>query len=84
MPYDHKYGRVTLENQRNIADDEPVFVLTAHDALSVYLLRSYHKMCEEAGSPENHLRSIESDIDLFTEWQSSHTVRTPTSTGFEG
>ena len=51
MPIDRKYGRVTLENQRRIADDEPVFVFRAQDQLLPGLLLSYRDQCTSPGHP---------------------------------
>ena len=52
MPYDLKYGQVTLENQRNIADDEPVIVFRAQDRLLPKLLKVYRYFCELAANSD--------------------------------
>jgi hypothetical protein len=82
MPIDQKYGRVTLERQRNIADDEPVIVFRAQDQLLPGLLRLYRALCESAGSPENHLRAIDHTARVVKEWQADHPTKIPSSTGY--
>lgn len=82
MPIDRKYGRVILENQRNVGDDEPVIVFRAQDRLLPKLLKVYRYMCELAGSPENHLAAIDDTAGVIKAWQAEHTTKTPTSTGY--
>lgn len=83
MPFDNKYGRVTLENQRNIADDEPVIVFRAQDRLLPKLLKVYRYFCELAGSPENHLAAIDDTAATIKAWQAEHQTKVPTSTGYD-
>jgi hypothetical protein len=83
MPIDTKYGRVTLERQRNIADDEPVVVFRAQDELLPDLLDTYRQMCKTAGSPRNHLDGITLAQRRVLEWQQVHGFKTPDSVGFD-
>ena len=83
MPIDLKYGRVTLERQRNIGDDEPVVIFRAQDRLLPRLLEVYRYICELAGSPENHLASIDAAAMRVKEWQADHQTKIPTSTGHD-
>lgn len=83
MPIDKKYGRVTLENQRNIGDDEPVIVFRAQDRLLPKLLKVYRYFCELAGSPDNHLAAIDDTAEIIKQWQSNNTTKVPTSTGYD-
>jgi len=83
MPYDRKYGRVTLENQRNIGDDEPVIVFRAQDRLLPKLLKVYRYFCELAGSPANHLAAVDDAAAVIKAWQAEHPTKTPTSTGYQ-
>lgn len=82
MPIDNKYGRVILENQRNVGDDEPVIVFRAKDKITLKLLKVYRYMCELAGSPPNHLAAIDDTARIVKEWQAEHGTKTPTSEGF--
>ena len=82
MPIDQKYGRVTLENQRNIGDDEPVIVFRAQDRLLPILLDVYRELCEAVGSPANHIAAIKHTRGVIQEWQFEHPPKTPTSTGY--
>lgn len=81
MPIDLKYGRVTLENQRNIGDDEPVIVFRAQDAVLPLVLAFYYEQCTKLGSPIHHLDQIARNMDVVTEWQREHAVKVPTSDG---
>lgn len=81
MPIDLKYGRVTLENQRNVGDDEPVFVFRAQDALLPAVLAFYLKACRNNGSPTRHTTAVEHALDRVITWQEIHPTKIPTSNG---
>lgn len=83
MPIDRKYGRVILENQRGIQDDEPVIVFAAHDRLLLKILKVYRYFCELAGSPGNHLEAIDDTAAVVKQWQATHPTKVPTSTGYQ-
>lgn len=83
MPQDTKYGRVVLENPRNIGQDEPLFILRAQDRFALKLLKVYRYFCELGGSPQNHLDTLDETALRFHEWQAEHPVKTPDSVGFE-
>lgn len=78
MGIDRKYGRVTLEHGA-IADDEPVVVFRAQDALLSDLLTVYVEMCRNAGSPQRHLDGIAVARDDVVEWQGTHRTQIPRS-----
>lgn len=78
MAVDLKYGRVTLERS-TIAEDEPVVVFRAQDALLPRLLQAYHALCTEAGSPAHHLAAVERSGRAVADWQADHASRVPTS-----
>jgi hypothetical protein len=84
MPIDLKYGRVTLENQRNIGDDEPVIVFRAQDKLLPAVLNYYLFLCQKAGSPPHHLDGVGRVLDAVQDWQDTHPPKTPTSDGLAG
>lgn len=84
MPRDLKYGQVTLENQRNIADDEPVFVFRAQDVMLPAILGVYYELCLLNGSPGNHLQGIERARATIEEWQSLNETQVPTSSNYQG
>lgn len=81
MPIDNKYGRVTLENQRNIGDDEPVVVFRAQDALLPKLLKVYRYFCDLAGSPQHHLELIDESAAKVKAWQTNNRTQVPRSEG---
>jgi hypothetical protein len=83
MPTDRKYGQVTLERQRHIADDEPVVVFAAHDLFTLSILRAYRDMCVLAGSPANHIGLIDEVMDDVQRWQQLHGSKVPTSSGYQ-
>jgi hypothetical protein len=82
MPIDNKYGRVTLEHQRNVGDDEPVIVFRAQDRLLPKLLKVYRYFCDLAGSPQNHLAAVDEAARVIKEWQTNNPTKTPSSVGF--
>jgi hypothetical protein len=81
MGIDMKYGRITVEKvrERPIGDDEPIFLFRAQDKLLPDLLDYYYSLCEQAGSPSEHLRGIEDASQRIVEWQDTHYTQTPGS-----
>lgn len=79
MPIDLKYGRVTLEHQRNVGDEEPVIVFRAQDALVLEVLSFYADRCQREGSPAGHIEQIERTFDAIQAWQQDHPTKIPTS-----
>lgn len=79
MPVDRKYGRVTLENQRNIGDDEPVVVFRAQDALLLQVLDFYAEKCATAGSPSHHIEGVAVAREAVVAWQREHRTQVPRS-----
>lgn len=84
-PIDRKYGRVTLEFQRGIADGEPCVVFAAHDRILLKLLQVYRYFCELAGSPANHLAAIDDTAENIKVWQSMNPgrMKVPDSVGYD-
>jgi hypothetical protein len=84
MPTDNKYGKITLE-KGSIPDDEPVIVFRARDKELPVLLGMYHKLCQDAGSPEKHLELIEDTARSIERWQDANpdAVKVPTSDSYE-
>lgn len=82
MPVDLKYGRVTLEYQRNIGDDELVVVFRAKDENLPGTLRFYQDQCITGGSPQNHIAALEGLIVAVLDWQEEHGSQAPRSEGF--
>lgn len=83
MPIDGKYGRVTLENQRNIGDDEPVIVFRAQDNQLVAVLDFYRQVCKNAGSPERHLKAIDDTKSTVVKWQAENHTQVPQSADYQ-
>lgn len=83
MPIDNKYGRVTLENPRNIGENEVVVVFRGQDRLLPKLLKVYRILCESAGSPDNHLRGIDAAAAHVKAWQAENPTQTPQSKDFD-
>ena len=77
MPKDLKYGKVTLENQRSLKDDEPVFVLAAHDPLAMSVIETYRTLANLRGAPVQHIERVQAALDTFLEWQLEHGTRDP-------
>lgn len=79
MPIDSKYGDVTLENQRSLKDDEPVFVLAAHDPIAISVMETYRFLAGNKGAPIQHLERVTEAIAAFQEWQDANGTREPSS-----
>lgn len=71
-----KYGKVTTGDGK-IGKDEPVFVLTGHDAHSVTLVRLYASLCEQTGSTEDHVAECNAVADEMARWQDDNGKRLP-------
>lgn len=83
LPYDLKYGHVTLEHG-TVPEDEPVVVFRASDQLLPEMLHGYASACEEAGSSDFHVAATDAARQRVLDWQASHPdhVRTPMSAGY--
>ena len=79
MPIDAKYGDVTLENQRSLKDDEPVFVLAAHDPLATSILHTYRMLAGARGAPIQHVERVQAALDTFLDWQATNGTREPSA-----
>lgn len=79
MPKDLKYGDVTLENQRSLKDDEPVFVLAAHDPIAISILETYRFMANSRQAPIQHIERVTEAIDAFQGWQDANGTREPSA-----
>ena len=79
MPYDLKYGRVTLEHQRRIADDELVVIFRAGDAALPHVIAEYIEHCARLGSPRRHLDALRELDEHVYAWQLEHGSRIPSS-----
>jgi hypothetical protein len=80
---DLKYGEVTTEFG-NFIDGEPVFVFRARDSQLPDMLRNYRAKCQQAGSPQYHLATIDENIARIEEWQVANLneVIVPKSDGY--
>jgi hypothetical protein len=79
MPIDRKYGHVTMEHGDHIPDDEPGIWFRAQDNHLPLMLAYYRALCENAGSPERHLRIIEENRIEVLKWQATHQTKFPDS-----
>lgn len=81
MGIDAKYGKITVERVRKvpIGNDEPVFLFRAADELLPDVLTHYHALCQQAGSPQEHLDGIEDALDAIESWQEVNQPKVPGS-----
>lgn len=79
MPYDGKYGKVTLEHGDHIPEDEPVIVFRAKDQLTIQLLDYYEMLCKVAGSPKRHIDMVAKRRREFKDWQGKNETKVPDS-----
>jgi hypothetical protein len=77
MPKDNKYGWLDVENQRGLEDDEPVFLLAAHDPLALSVIETYQQLANLRGAPVQHIEGVQAARDTFLEWQLEHGTRDP-------
>jgi hypothetical protein len=79
VPYDVKYGNVTLERGTTVDEDEVVVVFRAQDNLLLTMLGIYRQLCEIAGSPYGHIEMIERAARAVGDWQEVNRTKTPDS-----
>jgi hypothetical protein len=73
-----KYGFIHPDNALpDIGQDEPVFILRAHDSLSVLTLESYASLADGAGCTEEHVEGVGDAIQRFRVWQATNGVKVP-------
>lgn len=79
MPKDLKYGEVKLSNQRSLKDDEPVFVLAAHDPIAIGILETYRMIANARSAPTQHVERVQAAIEEFHVWQDANGTREPSA-----
>jgi hypothetical protein len=73
-----KYGIIHPDDALSgIGQDEPVFILRAHDSLSVLMLESYASLADGAGCTEEHVEGVGDVIQRFRVWQATNGVKVP-------
>lgn len=78
MAFDSKYGQI-ITSSGQIPDDEPVFLFRAQDQLLPKVLMVYAEMCENAGSPPEHVSRIRQQELAVRTWQAKHHTQVPNS-----
>lgn len=71
-----KYGIVCTEFGE-IGGDEPVFILRAQDALSVYTISDYYLRAAVAGVSDSFLESLADVMNSFLDWQENNEMKVP-------
>ena len=79
---DSKYqtsGDITKLDGTPIPQDEPLILFRGKDKLLPVLLEQYRQLCQDAGSPQQQLESIERQIQEIKAWQEKNQekVKTP-------
>lgn len=75
---ENKFQNVdVLEGHTPLAPDEPVFVLRAKDRFMPDILSIYALMCEDGGSPEEHVDAVRQHRLAALEWQRHNGCRLP-------
>jgi hypothetical protein len=77
MPASEKYGQVRTERGDFPDDNEPVWLFRAKDGLLPAVLDYYMTLCEEAGSPHEHIEGIRKARDDVRKWQSQNRTQVP-------
>jgi len=69
---DGKYqtsGDITKLDGTSIPQDEPLILFRGKDKLLPVLLEQYRQLCQDAGSPQQHLKLVEQRIKDIKIWQ---------------
>lgn len=72
---DGKYqtsGDITKLDGTPVPQDEPLILFRGKDKLLPRLLEMYKQLCQDGGSPQNHLDLLQQRIDEIKEWQDSN------------
>ena len=69
MAVDVKYGKVTLENDPGLEEDEVVVVFRARDKQLLELLDYYHDICHRDGAEKGFLNVTKKEIIAVRRWQ---------------
>lgn len=75
---DGKYktsGDITKQDGTPVPEDEPLILFRAKDKLLPELLGHYLEQCRAAGSPEQHLSTLQQRIDAIKQWQAANPDR---------
>jgi hypothetical protein len=73
---DRKYqtsGDITKVDGTPIPTDEPLILFRGKDKLLPQLLEDYRRLCEEAGSPSEHLTALDEQIKTIKSFQAANT-----------
>jgi hypothetical protein len=69
-----KYGEVQVPG---VPDDEPVFILRAHDVTAMNTLVYYRRECVQLGSPAEHVHGVDGVLEAFGRWRQLHGIKVP-------
>ncbi len=78
MARDSKYGRITVEKPpagMPFGDDEPLVLFRGTDGMLVDLLDHYYDLCEDNGSPSEHVAAVFDLRDAVMVWQRANPDR---------
>jgi hypothetical protein len=76
---DGKYktsGTITKLDDTPLPVDEPLVLFRGHDKVLPELLEAYKELCRKAGSPAQHLDSIDRLNQEIKLWQSANSDKT--------
>lgn len=81
MPWDSKYGEITVERTPGapFGDDEPVILFRARDATTPALLTAYLTLCLGRKCSAGHIEAIQTALRRFRKWQGDNrdAIKTP-------
>lgn len=72
---DSKYktnGDLTRSDGTPIPADEPLMLFRSTDKLFPEMLEYYRQLCAAAGSPDDHLSSLDESIAKVRQWQEAN------------
>lgn len=72
-------GDITKLDGTPIPVDEPLMLFRGKDAVLPQLIEDYKRLCQEAGSPAEHLKTLDEAIERIKSWQAANagSVKTP-------
>lgn len=72
------YNERIQDNANLIPEDEPVFMIRAHDVCSLPALRNYLETVEGSRNPDPSIvLGVKKQIERFLEWRKQHGTKPP-------
>lgn len=60
-----------------LGEDEPYFVIRAHDAVGAHAVRAWAHLAKQAGAAEEKVAEAIEHAKVFEAWQAEHGTKVP-------